>query len=76
MAQASSWVQVVMDNEEENDRLAEQHEIFKDAMGGKLVLAPVDLSGSAVRVLDSGASDGELLVHTLKSFLTRTNNQT
>lgn len=65
MAQASSQVQVVVNNEEENDRLAEQQ-----------VLAPLGLSGTAVRVLDSGASDGELPVHTLKSFPARTNNRT
>lgn len=40
------------------ERLQRQHEVMKAAMGGTLVLAPIDLTDPEVRVLDSGTSDG------------------
>jgi hypothetical protein len=38
-------------------RLRDNHEVFKDAMGG-LLLAPVDLSKPGTRILDSATADG------------------
>jgi hypothetical protein len=49
----------VLDNDEEASRLAKQHDVIKDAMGG-LILAPIDLSRSGLRILDSGTADGML----------------
>ncbi|KAI4858862.1 hypothetical protein F4820DRAFT_196154 [Hypoxylon rubiginosum] len=46
-----------LDNEKEISRLRNQHDVIKVAMGG-LVLAPVDLSKSPLRILDSGTADG------------------
>lgn len=42
---------------EEVARLAAQHEVFLDFMG-KLMIAPVDLNQSSLRILDSGTADG------------------
>jgi hypothetical protein len=42
----------------EAQRLQLQHEIIKDAMGGKLVAAPLDLSKPGLRILDSATADG------------------
>jgi gliotoxin biosynthesis N-methyltransferase len=41
-------------------RLADNHEVFKDAMGG-LLLAPVDFSKPGLRILDSATADGTWL---------------
>jgi hypothetical protein len=38
-------------------RLADNHEVIKDAMGG-LILAPVDLSKPGLRILDCATADG------------------
>lgn len=46
-----------MESEVERKRLASNHNIAKDATGGKLVLAPVDFS-QPVKVLDSATADG------------------
>ncbi|KAI0165388.1 hypothetical protein GGR52DRAFT_575479 [Hypoxylon sp. FL1284] len=46
-----------LDNEAEISRLQNQHDVIKDAMGA-LVLAPVDLSKSPLKILDSGTADG------------------
>jgi hypothetical protein len=46
-----------MESKEERKRLASNHFIAKDAMGGKLVRAPVDFS-QPVKCLDSGTADG------------------
>ncbi|KAL8896245.1 MAG: hypothetical protein Q9207_007798 [Kuettlingeria erythrocarpa] len=45
-------------NPPEVERLTRQHEVIKDHMGGKLVLAPVDLSTPGLRILDSATADG------------------
>lgn len=45
----------------ELERLANNHAVFKDAMGQKLLFAPVDLHTSGKRILDSGAADGTWL---------------
>ncbi|KAJ4288093.1 hypothetical protein N0V90_012110 [Kalmusia sp. IMI 367209] len=50
-----------MESEVERKRLASNHYIAKDAAGGKLVLAPVDLSQPA-RILDSATADGTWLL--------------
>jgi len=42
---------------EESKRLQNQHEIFKDEMG-RLVLAPIDIKKTPLRILDSGTADG------------------
>jgi hypothetical protein len=49
----------VLDNDEEASRFAKQHDMIKDAMDG-LILAPIDLSRSGLRILDSGTADGML----------------
>ena len=50
----------MLDNEEEMGRLSNQHAIFKDAMGG-LLLVPVDLSAAPLYILDSATADGKSL---------------
>ncbi|KAI1478690.1 hypothetical protein F4774DRAFT_384738 [Daldinia eschscholtzii] len=50
-----------MESQGERKRLASNHFIAKDAMGGKLVCAPVDFS-KPVKVLDSGTADGTWLL--------------
>lgn len=55
----------------EYSRLRTQHEMVKIAMGGKLVLAPIDLSQPGLRVLDSATADGYWLVD-LASSVTQT----
>lgn len=47
-----------LEGDDEVERLQNQHHVIKDAMGGKLIMAPVDLSASSLRILDSGTSDG------------------
>ena len=47
----------ILDTDQELDRLAKQHELFKDAMR-RLVLAPVDLSKGSLNILDSATADG------------------
>ena len=42
----------------ELSRLTDQHQYVKDAMGGRLVLAPIDLFKSGLRILDSATADG------------------
>ncbi|KAK8044776.1 hypothetical protein PG993_004800 [Apiospora rasikravindrae] len=48
----------VLENDAEAERLAYQHSILKASMGGRLVVAPVDLSRRGIRILDSGTSNG------------------
>ncbi|EPE30772.1 S-adenosyl-L-methionine-dependent methyltransferase [Glarea lozoyensis ATCC 20868] len=43
-------------------RLVSQHDMFKEIMHGKLVLAPINLSIPRLRVLDSATADGYWLV--------------
>ena len=50
-----------MKSEEENSRLSNQHEVIKDAMGGQLVHAPLDLTAQSLCVLDTGTADGTFL---------------
>jgi len=45
-------------SDEEMNRLSNQHSVIKDAMGGRLLLLPVDHSAGALRILDSGTADG------------------
>lgn len=47
---------------EELSRLSDQHKLIKDHMG-KLVLAPIDLSVSGLRILDSATADGVFSLH-------------
>jgi hypothetical protein len=54
----ASTTEYIMASDEESSRLANQHGVIKDAMGG-LLLAPVDLSGSPLRILDSATADGQ-----------------
>ncbi|KAI9877144.1 MAG: hypothetical protein M1830_004694 [Pleopsidium flavum] len=46
----------------EYDRLRTQHDMIKVAMGGKLVLAPIDFARPDLRILDSATADGYWLV--------------
>lgn len=56
-----------MESEGERKRLASNHFIAKDAMGGKLVRAPVDFS-RPVKILDSGTADGTWLLDLASSL--------
>ncbi|KAK7746791.1 hypothetical protein SLS53_001979 [Cytospora paraplurivora] len=56
-----------MESEGERKRLASNHFIIKDAMGGKLVRAPVDFS-RPVKILDSGTADGTWLLDLASSL--------
>ena len=47
-----------MESEGERNRLASNHFIAKDAMGGRLVRALVDFS-RPLKILDSGTADGK-----------------
>ena len=47
----------ILDSPEEVNRLAEQHDVIKDAMGG-LIAVPLDFSKPGLRILDSGTADG------------------
>ena len=51
----------------EYDRLQIQHEMIKIAMGGKLVLPPIDLTRPDLRVLDSATGNGYWLVDLSRS---------
>jgi len=47
----------VMESEHETQRLASQHEVIKEAMGG-LILAEINASAAPLRILDSATADG------------------
>lgn len=49
-----------MATDEEMSRLENQHSVIKDAMGGSLLLQPIDLSVGPLRILDSATADGML----------------
>ncbi|KAI0146900.1 hypothetical protein GGR57DRAFT_494179 [Xylariaceae sp. FL1272] len=49
-----------LEGTDESARLQNQHEVIKADMGG-LVLAPIDLSASPLRIIDSGTADGTWL---------------
>lgn len=53
----------------ENERLNVQHELVKSVMGGKLLLAPVDLSLSNLRILDSGTAQANWILDMAKLVL-------
>lgn len=48
-------------NPTEVERLGFQHEVIKAHVGGRLVLAPMDLAQRGLRVFDSATADGESL---------------
>ncbi|KAF2265220.1 hypothetical protein CC78DRAFT_493963 [Lojkania enalia] len=48
----------VMHSDSELTRLTLQHEMIKDAMGGQLVIAPLDLRASSLQILDCCTADG------------------
>ena len=45
-------------NAEVSRRLLDQHDVVVDALGGSLILPPLQLSGSNLKILDSGTADG------------------
>lgn len=49
------------DNKSEKARLTDQHDVMMDAMGGKAIFVPIDLSKPGLRILDSGTADGRWL---------------
>ncbi|KAL4745009.1 hypothetical protein BDW72DRAFT_211871 [Aspergillus terricola var. indicus] len=51
------------DNQSERARLNDQHDVFIHAMNGNTILAPVDLTQTGLRILDSGTADGRWLLH-------------
>lgn len=60
MASTSYKHSYPLENSNETKRLQNQHELYKDEMGGRLVLAPIDVKTSPLRILDSGTADGRL----------------
>jgi len=48
-----------LENDKEAKRLRQNHECMKNQMGGKLIVAPLDLKQSDLRILDTGTSDGK-----------------
>jgi len=49
----------ILESDDEVKRLTNQHDVIKDEMGPQgLVLAPIDLSGEPLRILDSATADG------------------
>ena len=52
----------ILDNGDEITRLTNQHQVLKDAMGGRLLFAPVDLGATSLKILDSATADGEVLM--------------
>jgi hypothetical protein len=60
----------ILESEEETSRLANQHDVIKDEMGG-LVAAPVDFETQPLHVLDSATADGTWLTNNLSSLLQR-----
>ena len=57
---AQELAEYPLNNDEEIKRLTYQHEVIKDALGGKLLLVPVDTEQKPLRILDSATADGEL----------------
>lgn len=55
-------------NQSEKARLAYQHEVVLDAMGGRAVLAPVEMTATSLRILDSGAANGRWLLDLRRSL--------
>lgn len=55
-------------NQSEKARLAYQHEVVLDAMGDRAVLAPVELTKTSLRILDSGAANGRWLLDLRRSL--------
>jgi hypothetical protein len=51
-------VYLLSQNPTEVERLGYQHEVIKDHMGGRLVLAPMDLAQRGLRIFDSATADG------------------
>ncbi|KAG5964824.1 hypothetical protein E4U57_004849 [Claviceps arundinis] len=49
-------------HQSENDRLNIQHAIIKSIMGGKLLMAPVNLERPNLRILDSGTAQANWLL--------------
>ncbi|KAF2117654.1 hypothetical protein BDV96DRAFT_644005 [Lophiotrema nucula] len=58
----------ILHNESETTRLAFQHRVIRDAMNGRLVLAPIDLYKAPLQILDSCTADG-LWIRDLQSSL-------
>ncbi|KAF2120576.1 S-adenosyl-L-methionine-dependent methyltransferase [Lophiotrema nucula] len=58
MASKEDTPAYIMDTSDEITRLSYNHALFKDAMGGNLVLAPIDFSSGPKRILDSATADG------------------
>ncbi|RMZ66221.1 Demethylmenaquinone methyltransferase [Pyrenophora seminiperda CCB06] len=52
----------------ETQRLRMQHDVIKDAMGGSLVTAPIDLSQPGLRILDSATADGYWLMELHRDY--------
>ena len=71
-SKGQSW-EHILDNPDEITRLSYNHELFKDALNGKLVLAPIDFSTGPKKILDSATADGDfVLPEPLVSLLTMT----
>lgn len=43
----------------ELQRLTDLHAVFKDAMNGTFILAPIDLQEPGKRILECGTADGQ-----------------
>ena len=51
-----------MASDDEMNRLENNHYIIKDAMGGTLLLSPIDITTNSLRILDSATADGKSLL--------------
>lgn len=52
------YTYIMPDNQEEIDRLRNQHEWVKGSTGGVLLFAPLEHKGLPLKVLDSATADG------------------
>lgn len=58
MSGGKAYEYVFPDVSVENERLAGQHRGIKLGMGGRLCMAPIDLSRPDLKIFDGGTSDG------------------
>lgn len=49
----------ILESDDESDRLSNQHEVIKAAMGGTLLRTPLNFTSEPLRILDSGTADGQ-----------------
>ncbi|KAK9772392.1 putative Wax synthase domain-containing protein [Seiridium cardinale] len=55
-------------NQAEAERLLSQHLVLVDALNGRIVLPPIDLTKPGLKILDSGTADGHWINELRKTF--------